>query len=180
LGLIALVDAPWQAFSFTKKMRMTKQEVKDEHKESDGSPELKSKIRQMQHQMSRRRMMEDVPTADVIVVNPTHFAVALKYDEVKMGAPRVVAKGVDVLAQQIRDVAGHAKVPVVEAAPLARALYATTEVGREIPSALYVAVAQILAYVFRLKQAIAVGDLPPDLPEQEIDPELLGPYRMDN
>jgi flagellar biosynthetic protein FlhB len=179
LGLIALVDAPWQAFSFTKKMRMTKQEVKDEHKESDGSPELKSKIRQMQHQMSRRRMMEDVPTADVIVVNPTHFAVALKYDEVKMGAPRVVAKGVDVLAQQIRDVAGHAKVPVVEAAPLARALYATTEVGREIPSALYVAVAQILAYVFRLKQAIAVGDLPPDLPEQDIDPELLGPYRMD-
>ena len=179
LGAIALVDAPWQKFSFTKKMKMSKQEVKDEHKESEGSPELKSKIRQMQHQMSRRRMMEDVPLADVIVVNPTHFAVALKYDDDKMGAPRVVAKGVDVLAQQIRDVAGHAKVPVVEAPPLARALYATTEIGREIPSALYVAVAQILAYVFRLKQAIAVGDLPPDLPQQDIDPELLGPYRMD-
>lgn len=180
LGAIALVDAPWQKFSFTKKMKMTKQEVKDEHKENEGSPELKSKIRQMQHQMARKRMMEDVPTADVIVTNPTHFAVALKYDEEKMGAPRVVAKGVDVIAQQIRDVAGGAKVPVVEAPPLARALYHTTEIGREIPSALYIAVAQILAYVFRLKQAIAVGDLPPDLPRQDIDPDLLGPYRMDN
>lgn len=180
LGAIALVDAPWQKFSFTMKMKMTKQEVKDEHKENEGSPELKSKIRQMQHQLARKRMMEDVPTADVIVTNPTHFAVALKYDEDKMGAPRVVAKGVDVIAQQIRDVAGGAKVPVVEAPPLARALYHTTEIGREIPSALYIAVAQILAYVFRLKQAIAVGDLPPDLPRQDIDPDLLGPYRMDN
>jgi flagellar biosynthetic protein FlhB len=180
LGAIALVDAPWQKYSFTKKMKMSKQEVKDEHKENEGSPELKSKIRQMQQQLARKRMMEDVPMADVIVTNPTHFAVALKYDENKMGAPRVVAKGVDVLAQQIRDVAGGAKVPVVEAPPLARALYHTTEIGREIPSALYIAVAQILAYVFRLKQAIAVGDLPPDLPRQDIDPDLLGPYRMDN
>ncbi|WP_036136986.1 flagellar biosynthesis protein FlhB [Luteibacter sp. 9135] len=180
LGAVALVDAPWQKYSFTKKMKMTKQEVKDEHKESEGSPELKSKVRQMQQQMSRRRMMEDVPTADVIVTNPTHFAVALKYDENRMGAPRVVAKGVDLIAQQIRDVAGGAKVPVVEAPPLARALYATTDIGREIPSALYVAVAQILAYVFRLKQAIAMGDLPPELPTQDIDPDLLGPYRMDN
>jgi flagellar biosynthetic protein FlhB len=180
LGAVALVDAPWQKYSFTKKMKMTKQEVKDEHKESEGSPELKSKVRQMQQQISRRRMMEDVPTADVIVTNPTHFAVALKYDENRMGAPRVVAKGVDLIAQQIRDVAGGAKVPIVEAPPLARALYATTDIGREIPSALYVAVAQILAYVFRLKQAIAVGDLPPELPTQDIDPDLLGPYRMDN
>lgn len=179
LGAVALVDAPWQKFSFTKKMKMTKQEVKDEHKESEGSPELKSKVRQMQQQMSKRRMMEDVPTADVIVTNPTHFAVALKYDENRMGAPRVVAKGVDLIAQQIRDVAGGAKVPIVEAPPLARALYATTDIGREIPSALYVAVAQILAYVFRLKQAIAMGDLPPELPTQDIDPDLLGPYRMD-
>jgi flagellar biosynthetic protein FlhB len=179
LGAVALVDAPWQKFSFTKKMKMTKQEVKDEHKESEGSPELKSKVRQMQQQMSKRRMMEDVPTADVIVTNPTHFAVALKYDENRMGAPRVVAKGVDLIAQHIRDVAGGAKVPIVEAPPLARALYATTDIGREIPSALYVAVAQILAYVFRLKQAIAMGDLPPELPTQDIDPDLLGPYRMD-
>ncbi|GAA0900701.1 flagellar biosynthesis protein FlhB [Luteibacter anthropi] len=180
LGVIALVDAPWQKYSFTTKMKMTKQEVKDEHKESEGSPELKSKIRQVQQQMARRRMMQDVPTADVIIANPTHFAVALKYDENRMGAPRVVAKGVDVIAQQIREIGGGAKVPVVEAPPLARALYHTTEIGREIPAALYVAVAQILAYVFRLKQAIAMGDLPPDLPTQDIDPELLGPYRMDN
>ncbi|MDF3982088.1 flagellar biosynthesis protein FlhB [Luteibacter sp. PPL201] len=180
LGLIGLIDAPWQKFSFTSKMKMTKQEVKDEHKENEGSPELKSKIRQMQQQMARRRMMEDVPTADVIVANPTHFAVALKYDENRMGAPRVVAKGVDLIAAQIRDVGAGAKVPVVEAPPLARALYHTTDIGREIPAALYVAVAQILAYVFRLKQAIAMGDLPPDLPRQDIDPELLGPYRMDN
>lgn len=180
LGAIALVDAPWQKYSFTTKMKMTKQEVKDEHKESEGSPELKSKIRQMQHQMAHRRMMQDVPTADVIVANPTHFAVALKYDENRMGAPRVVAKGLDVMAQQIREVAGGARVPVVEAPPLARALYHTTEIGREIPSSLYVAVAQILAYVFRLKQAIAMGDLPPEMPQQDIDPELLGPYRMDH
>ncbi|QWT20586.1 flagellar biosynthesis protein FlhB [Bacillus sp. NP157] len=179
LGAIGLIDAPWQKYSFTTKMKMTKQEVKDEHKESEGSPELKSKIRQMQHQMARRRMMEDVPTADVIVANPTHFSVALKYDENRMGAPRVVAKGMDVIALQIRQLGTESKVPVVEAAPLARALYHSTEIGREIPSALYVAVAQILAYVFRLKQAIATGDLPPDMPRQEIDPELMGPYRMD-
>ncbi|MBB3225583.1 flagellar biosynthetic protein FlhB [Luteibacter sp. Sphag1AF] len=179
LGVIALVDAPWQKFSFAKKMRMTKQEQKDEHKESDGNPELKSRVRQMQHQMSRRRMMQDVPTADVIVVNPTHFAVALRYDDGAMRAPRVIAKGVDVMAQQIRDVASAHKLPFVEAAPLARALYNTTEVGKEIPAALYVAVAQILAYVYRLKQAVANGDLPPDPPTPEIDPDLLGPYRMD-
>ncbi|KJV36304.1 flagellar biosynthesis protein FlhB [Luteibacter yeojuensis] len=179
LAAIGLIDAPWQKYSFTSKMKMTKQEVKDEHKENEGSPELKSKIRQMQHQMARRRMMEDVPTADVIIANPTHFSVALKYDENRMGAPRVVAKGMDVIALQIRQIGSDAKVPVVEAAPLARALYHTTEIGREIPSALYVAVAQILAYVFRLKQAIATGDLPPDMPQQDIDPELMGPYRMD-
>jgi flagellar biosynthesis protein FlhB len=179
LAAIGLIDAPWQKYSFTSKMKMTKQEVKDEHKENEGSPELKSKIRQMQHQMARRRMMEDVPTADVIIANPTHFSVALKYDENRMGAPRVVAKGMDVIALQIRQIGSDAKVPVVEAAPLARALYHTTEIGREIPSALYVAVAQILAYVFRLKQAIAMGDLPPDMPQQDIDPELMGPYRMD-
>ncbi|TCV94165.1 flagellar biosynthetic protein FlhB [Luteibacter rhizovicinus] len=179
LGVIAMVDAPWQKFSFAKKMRMTKQEQKDEHKESDGNPELKSRIRGLQLQVSRRRMMQDVPTADVIVVNPTHFAVALRYDDGAMRAPRVVAKGVDVIAQQIRDVAGANKVPLVEAAPLARALYNTTQVGKEIPAALYIAVAQILAYVYRLQQAVATGDLPPDPPTPEIDPDLLGPYRMD-
>jgi flagellar biosynthetic protein FlhB len=179
LGVIALIDAPWQKFEFAKRMRMTKQELKDEHKESDGNPEMKSRIRQVQQQMSKRRMMQDVPTADVIVVNPTHFAVALRYEDGAMRAPRVIAKGVDVMAQQIRLVGDAHRVPLVEAAPLARALYHTTEVGKDIPAALYTAVAQVLAYVYRLKQAVALGDLPPEPPVPEIDPDLLGPYRMD-
>jgi flagellar biosynthesis protein FlhB len=180
LGVIAMVDAPWQKFEFAKRMRMSKQELKDEHKESDGNPEMKNRVRQMQHQMSRRRMMEDVPKADVIIVNPTHFAIALRYEDGTMNAPRVIAKGVDVLAQQIRLIADAHRVPLVEAAPLARALYHTTQVGKDIPASLFVAVAQILAYVYRLKQAVALGDLPPDPPPPpEIDPDLLGPYKMD-
>jgi flagellar biosynthetic protein FlhB len=178
LGLLGFIDAPWQKFSFAKKMRMTKQQIKDEHKDSEGSPELKGRIRSMQQQVSRRRMMQDVPKADVIVVNPSHFAVALCYDDDAMRAPRVVAKGMDVIAQQIRLIADAHKIPLVEAAPLARALYHTTEIGRDIPAALYVAVAQILAYVYRLKQAIAHGDVPPEPPQPEVDPDLLGPYRM--
>jgi flagellar biosynthetic protein FlhB len=178
--VIAMVDAPWQKFEFAKRMRMSKQELKDEHKESDGNPEMKNRVRQMQHQMSRRRMMEDVPKADVIIVNPTHFAIALRYEDGTMNAPRVIAKGVDVLAQQIRLIADAHRVPLVEAAPLARALYHTTQVGKDIPASLFVAVAQILAYVYRLKQAVALGDLPPDPPPPpEIDPDLLGPYKMD-
>jgi flagellar biosynthetic protein FlhB len=156
---------------------MTKQEIKDEMKESEGNPEMKGRIRQVQHAQARRRMMEDLPKADVVVVNPTHFAVALRYDDGHMGAPRVIAKGVDVLAQQIRLVAGSHHVPMVEAPPLARALYATTEIGREIPAALYVAVAQILAYVYQLKQATAQGETPPAAPVPDVDPELMGPYR---
>jgi flagellar biosynthetic protein FlhB len=179
LGLIGGVDALYQKFDHSKRQRMTKQELKDESKETEGNPELKSRIRQVQHQMSRRRMMQDLPTADVVVTNPTHFAVALKYDENRFGAPRVIAKGVDVMAQQIRAVAAGHRIPLVESPPLARALYATTELGREIPAALYVAVAQILAYVFQLKQAGARGDTPPPPPPQpEIDPDLMGPYKL--
>jgi len=179
LGLIGLIDAPWQKFSFAKKMRMTKQQVKDEHKESDGNPEMKGRIRSMQIQMSRRRMMQDIPRADVVVVNPSHFAVALSYEDA-MRAPKVVAKGMDVIAMQIRSVAGAHKVPLVEAAPLARALYNTTEVGQEIPATLFVAVAQILAYVYRLKTALAQGDVMPEKPNPEVDPDLLGRYRMND
>jgi len=113
----------------------------------------------------------------VVVTNPTHFAVALKYDENRMRAPRVIAKGVDVLAMQIRQTAAGHRIPMVEAPPLARALYATTELGREIPAALYVAVAQVLAYVFQLRQAVAHGDAPPVPPSPQVDPDLLGPYR---
>jgi len=156
---------------------MTKQELRDEHKDTDGSPELKNRIRQVAQQLSRRRMMQELPKADVVVVNPTHFAVALKYDDSRMRAPRVIAKGVDVLAQQIRLVASAHRIPLVEAPPLARALYATTQLGQEIPSALYVAVAQILAYVYQLRQATEHGDPAPPPPRPEVDPDLQGHYR---
>lgn len=178
LGLIGGFDALYQRFDHNKRLRMTKQELKDEAKETEGNPELKGRIRQVQYQMAQRRMMQDLPTADVVVTNPTHFAVALKYDENRFGAPRVIAKGVDVMAQQIRAVASGHRIPLVEAPPLARALYATTELGREIPASLYVAVAQILAYVFQLKTATARGDAPPKPPQPDIDPDLMGPYKL--
>ncbi len=177
LGLIGGIDAVYQKFDYSKRLRMSKQELRDEHKESEGNPELKSRVRQVQQQQSRRRMMQELPQADVVVVNPSHFAVALRYDDDRMGAPRVIAKGVDLLAQQIRLVAGSHRIPLVEAPPLARALYATTELGREIPAALYVAVAQVLAYVYQLKQAAAHGEPPPPAPAPEVDPDLMGPYR---
>ncbi|MHB1272096.1 MAG: flagellar biosynthesis protein FlhB [Rhodanobacter sp.] len=177
LALIGGIDALYQKFDHGKRLRMTRQEVRDEAKETEGNPELKSRIRQVQQMQSRRRMMEALPKADVVVVNPSHFAVALAYDEGRMGAPRVIAKGVDLLAQQIRLVAGSHRVPLVEAPPLARALYATTELGREIPAALYVAVAQVLAYVYQLKQAAAHGETAPPAPSPEVDPDLMGPYR---
>ena len=177
LGAIGGADAVWQRFDYNRRHRMTKQEQRDEHKDTDGNPELKRRIRQVAQQLSRRRMMQDLPKADVVVVNPTHFAVALKYDENRMRAPRVIAKGADVLAQQIRLVASAHRIPLVEAPPLARALYATTHLGQEIPAALYAAVAQILAYVYQLKQATAQGGPLPVLPKQEIDPDLQGRYR---
>ncbi|WP_426700472.1 flagellar biosynthesis protein FlhB [Rhodanobacter sp. Col0626] len=177
LALIGGIDALYQKFDHAKNLRMTKQEIRDEMKESDGNPEMKGRIRQVQQAQSRRRMMEELPKADVVVVNPAHFAVALRYDDGRMGAPRVIAKGVDVLAQQIRLVAGSHRIPLVEAPPLARALYATTELGREIPAALYVAVAQVLAYVYQLKQATVQGEPPPAAPTPEVDPDLMGPYR---
>jgi flagellar biosynthetic protein FlhB len=177
LALIGGIDALYQRFDHAKRLRMTRQELRDEAKETEGNPELKGRIRQMQYQMARKRMMQELPKADVVVVNPTHFAVALRYEDGRMRAPRVIAKGVDVLAQQIRLVAGAHRIPLVEAPPLARALYATTEVGREIPAALYVAVAQVLAYVYQLKQAVAHGHEPPPAPVPEVDPDLQGPYR---
>ena len=177
LALIGGIDALYQKFDHAKNLRMTKQEIRDEMKESEGNPEMKGRIRQVQQALSRRRMMEELPKADVVVVNPTHFAVALRYDDGRMGAPRVIAKGVDVLAQQIRLVAGSHRIPMIESPPLARALYATTELGRDIPAALYVAVAQVLAYVYQLKQAAAQGETPPAAPTPEVDPDLMGPYR---
>jgi flagellar biosynthetic protein FlhB len=178
LALIGGADALYQKFDHAKRLRMTRQELKDEAKETEGNPELKGRIRQVQFEVSRRRMMQELPKADVVVTNPTHFAVALKYDENGAGAPRVIAKGVDVLAQQIRLVASGHRIPTVEAPPLARALYATTSLGREIPVSLYVAVAQVLAYVYQLKQATARGDEPPPAPRPEVDPDLMGPYKF--
>jgi len=178
LALIGGADALYQKFDHTKRLRMTRQELKDESKESDGNPELKGRIRQLQFQMARKRMMQELPKADVLITNPSHFAVALRYDEGRMGAPRVIAKGMDELALQIRMVASSHRIPTVEAPPLARALYATTQIDREIPSALYVAVAQVLAYVFQLKQAVSRGDAPPKAPQPDVDPDLMGPYQF--
>lgn len=154
---------------------MSHQEVKQEHKESEGSPEVKGKIRQKQREMAHRASVSRVPAADFVVTNPTHYAVALRYDEATMSAPQVVAMGADLIALKIREAAKAHSVPVLESPMLARALYAHAEIDQTIPAQLYTAVAQVLAYVYRLKaslrgEAPAPGDLaPPDVPE-ELDP----------
>ncbi|MCP5145850.1 MAG: flagellar biosynthesis protein FlhB [Gammaproteobacteria bacterium] len=161
--VIAMFDAPFQLWQFTRKLRMTKQEVREEMKDMEGKPEVKSKIRQKQQEVAMRRMMEEVPKADVVITNPTHFAVALKYDADRMSAPRVVAKGADLVAGRIREIAAANNVMLMSAPPLARALFHSTKLNQEIPAGLYVAVAQVLAYVFQLKQGADVRP-PQDLP----------------
>jgi flagellar biosynthesis protein FlhB len=151
LALVAIVDVPLQLFQFKRALKMTRQEVRDEAKELDGRPEIKQRIRQMQQTLARRRMMHKVPTADVVLVNPTHFAVALKYDPLKMRAPQVLAKGADLVAQNIRRIAEENRVPVFESPKLTRALYKSTDLNKEIPTGLYVAVAQVLSYIFRVR-----------------------------
>jgi flagellar biosynthetic protein FlhB len=152
LALVAMVDVPLQLFQFKKSLRMTRQELRDEAKESDGRPETKQRIRQIQQTLARRRMMHKVPSADVVIVNPTHFAVALKYDPMQMRAPRVLAKGVDLVAQNIRRIAEEHRVPIFESPKLARALYRSTDLNKEIPAGLYAAVAQVLSYIFRVRK----------------------------
>lgn len=169
LILIAGVDVPFQLWQYRKKLRMTRQEVRDELKETEGRPEVKSRIRMLQQQAATRRMMEELPTADVVITNPTHFAVALRYDEATMGAPKVIAKGKDLLAARIREVAEQHDVPLFSAPPLARVLYRTTEIGDEIPARLYTAVAQVLAYIYQLNQALRPGQRRPEPPAPEID-----------
>ncbi|HEX4896521.1 MAG TPA: flagellar biosynthesis protein FlhB [Solimonas sp.] len=164
LLLIALVDAPFQLWSYAKRLRMSRQEIREEYKQTEGSPETKGRIRRAQQEMSRRRMMEKVPQADVILVNPTHYAVALQYKAGEMAAPRVIAKGVDEIAAAIREKAAEHRIPIVSAPPLARALYRGTRLDQEIPMPLYAAVAQVLTYVYRLRQW-AGGTPPPTLPE---------------
>jgi flagellar biosynthetic protein FlhB len=151
----ALIDGPLQVFRHRKDLMMTPQEARQEHRESEGDPQVKAKLRQLQREMSRGRMLAAVAQANVVVTNPTHFAVALKYDDGVMGAPRVVAKGADLLAARIRELAAEANVPMLEAPPLARALYRHVEIDQEIPAALYSAVAQVLAWVYQLEQFAA-------------------------
>lgn len=168
LILIVLIDVPFQKWNHTRQLKMTKQEVKDEHKETDGSPEVKGRIRRMQIQLSQARMMQDVPKADVIITNPTHYAVALRYDQSKSGAPVMVAKGADLIAQQIRMVGQHNDVPQLSAPPLARAIFYNTEIGEEIPAGLYIAVAQVLAFVFQLRRYRNRGGNKPHLNTEDL------------
>lgn len=153
LLLIAALDVPFQLWQTHKKLKMTKQEVRDEYKDSEGKPEVKQRIRQLQREVSQRRMMAAVPEADVIITNPTHYAVALKYDPDKgSAAPLLLAKGTDFIALKMREIAAEHKVQILESPELARAIYYSTELEQEIPAGLYLAVAQVLAYVFQIRQ----------------------------
>ncbi|HFB64273.1 MAG TPA: flagellar biosynthesis protein FlhB [Aeromonadales bacterium] len=163
LLIIAAIDIPFQLWNHSKQLKMTKQEIKDEFKDTEGKPEVKSKIRQQQREMSQRRMMAEVPNADVIITNPEHYSVALKYEDFGKKAPVVVAKGLDRIALKIREIAVAHNVTIVAAPPLARSIYHTTELNEEIPSGLYLAVAQVLAFVYRLNTYQKAGGVKPDL-----------------
>lgn len=172
LILIAMIDVPYQLWNHNKQLKMTLQEVKDEYKETEGKPEVKSRIRQMQMEMAQRRMMAEVPKADVIITNPTHYAVAVAYKPGAMSAPRLLAKGIDEMALKIREVGDAHRITTVEAPQVARAIYFTTELNQEIPGGLFVAVARILAYVYQLKRPdlhpVPPRDLP--VPDEYLDP----------
>lgn len=168
LLFLAAIDVPLQLWQYNKKLRMTREEIKQEMKESDGSPEVKGKIRRLQQEVAKRRMMSEVPKADVIVTNPTHFAVALRYDDKKHRAPIVVAKGADVIAARIREIAKEHAVPIFEAPPLARVLYRSVDLNQEIPASLYAAVAQVLTYIFQLRAFKKGIALQPERPVIEV------------
>ena len=175
LLIIAAADVPFQLYQTHKKLKMTKQEVKDEYKDSEGKPEVKQRIRQLQREVSQRRMMAAVPEADVIITNPTHYAVALQYDPEKGGAaPLLLAKGTDFIALKIREIGVEHKVQILESPALARAIYYSTEIEQEIPAGLYLAVAQVLAYVFEIRQYRAgKGKRPEPLKDElPIPPDL--------
>ena len=182
LAVIALIDVPFQLWRYYAGLRMTKEELRQEMKELEGDPQLKARIRSQQREISRRRMMSEVPKADVVVTNPTHFAVALKYDSAKMGAPQVVAKGMNLVAQKIRELAAENNVPVIELPPLARALHHHVEVGAGVPASLYTAVAEVMAYIYQLNAFMAqsaAGLLPPTPPVAVAVPEGLDPGVID-
>ena len=171
--LVAVVDVPLQMFLFKSRLKMSHEEVKQEHKDSDGNPQIKGKIRQKQREIADRASVAAVPKADFVVMNPTHYAVALRYDDQSMNAPQVISKGTDLVAFKIRELAQAHQVPVLQSPMLARALYAHAELDQPIPAQLYTAVAQVLAYVYRLKAAMrGQGRMPEDLPEPFVPPEL--------
>ena len=172
--IIAVVDIPFQIHSYREKLKMTHQQVKDEMKDTEGRPEVKQRVRQLQYQMTQNRMMSELPQADVVVTNPQHYAVALRYDrEGQGGAPVLIAKGVDMMAMKIREVANKHEIPVVESPMLARAIYYHTQLKQEIPEGLFKAVAQVLAYVFQLKAFRRGNARRPYLPKQLPIPEEL-------
>jgi len=173
--LIVGVDVPFQLWEHNKKLKMTKEEVRQEAKETEGDPQVKQRIRSMQREMARRRMMAEIPTADVVVTNPTHYSVALKYSDNKMRAPIVVAKGSHLMAAKIKEIAKENNVPILEAPPLARALHKHCELGDAIPEALYTAVAEVLAYVYQLRRYKTVGGVYPKEPHELPVPKDLDP-----
>lgn len=174
--LVALVDLPLQNFLHKSELKMSRQEMKDEHKESEGNPQMKGRMRQRQREIAQRGSIRAVPKADFILMNPTHYAVAVKYDEKTMGAPRVISKGADLLAFKIRDLGKAHNVPVLQSPVLARALYAHAELDQDIPASLYTAVAQVLAYVYRLRAAMQGGGPMPGEPPQPVVPPGLDPH----
>ena len=179
VAVVAAIDFPIQQFLHKHQLRMSHEEVKREHKESDGDPQMKGRRRARAREIAQRMSIKAVPKADLVVMNPTHYAVALKYEEGSMGAPRVVAKGLDLMAFKIRDIATDSRVPVLEAPPLARALYAHTELDQEVPVKLYSAVAQVLAYVYQLKQALSgKAPMPGNLPDLPV-PDDMDPLRSE-
>jgi len=180
LAVIALIDVPFQLWRYYAGLRMTKEELRQEYKELEGDPQLKARIRSQQREIARKRMMAEVPKADVVVTNPTHFAVALKYDATRMGAPLVVAKGMNLVAQRIRELAAEHEVPVLELPPLARALHRHVEVGAAIPGTLYTAVAEVMAYIYQLNQFLARGAVggQPSPPLAVAVPDGLDPGEM--
>lgn len=173
--LIVAIDVPFQLWDHSSKLKMTKEEVRQENKESEGSPEVKAQIRRMQREMARRRMMAEVPKADVIVTNPTHYAVALRYQDKLMGAPVIVAMGSALMAARIRELGEEHHIPILEAPPLARALFRHGELGEEIPAALYTAVAEVLAYVYQLRSYKTGGGEAPQPPQSLPVPPALDP-----
>jgi flagellar biosynthesis protein FlhB len=178
LILVAAIDVPFQLYQYAQKLKMSKEEVRQEMKELEGNPEIKARIRQQQREMAKRRMMSEIPNADVVVTNPTHYAVAIKYKEDNMRAPVVVAKGADLLALKIREVAAEHQIMTLESPKLARALFAHAELESEIPEALYSAVAEVLAYVFQMRIFNDYGGLKPQAPSSLPVPEELDPHSL--